>query len=428
MKIKNFSEISLNEIRKKALSVAEAGLEAIDTQKIIAGAVSINRERLTVAETSYPLYSIERLFVIAVGKCSLDAAAELENILGEKIFSGIALDIREGNLRKIKLLRGSHPLPSSENAAATKEIISLISDLNKNDFVLFVISGGGSTLLYLPEDNGQKEETKIVKALIKTGAAIQEINTIRKHLSLARGGYLAKYAYPAKVVSLIFSDVPTNNISFIASGPTVKDETTITDAEKVITKYDILRTCEIKNCGLIETPKDDRYFENVKNILIASNATALEAMKEKAVALGFRAIVCTDCLAGEAKEAGDGIIKRLSGEPSRTVLLFGGETTVTVKGGGRGGRNQELALAALRSVKQGQLLLTVASDGSDNNTDFAGAICDILAKETADGFKLDIERYLSENNSYEFWSKIGSFIVTGITGSNVSDLIIAINE
>jgi glycerate-2-kinase len=282
-------------------------------------------------------------------------------------------------------------------------------------------------LLYLPEDKGSKEELPIMKTLMDVGATIQEINTIRKHMSLARGGYLAKYAYPARGVALIFSDVPTDNLNFIASGPTIKDQTTVKEAEEVLDKYKVLKTCGIEKCGLIETPKEDKYFVNMRNILIASNSTALEAMRVEAEKLGYATEVRTNRLAGEARDVAKMLLDNLKTAPHKTVYLYGGETTVTVKHDGKGGRNLELALSALRTVQEGQMVLPFDSDGHDN-TDYAGAICDTIAGKKAQDLNIDLEQYLSENRSYEFWGKIGDYLMTGETGSNVSDLIITINE
>lgn len=426
MKIKNFEELAVTGARRSALEIAEAGLEAIDTCKVIKDNVSIVGKSLLVKGETFSLEGVRRLLVVGAGKCSLDAAATLEEMLGNLITGGLVIDVRQGKLKKIQAYQGTHPLPTDKNIEATKKLVELLSDLSKNDLVIFIVSGGGSTLLYLPDDQGTKEESAIVSSLMKTGATIQELNTVRKHLSLARGGYLAKYAYPAQVVSLIFSDVPTDDVDFIASGPTVKDTTTVGEAEAVLDKYNVLKICGLERRGLIETPKDDKYFERVKNVVVVSNKTALEAMELKAKELGFKTKVCTACLTGEAREVGLRIVEELKRAAHKTVMLYGGETTVTVLHNGKGGRNQELALSALRRAGPSQTLVTVASDGRDN-TDFAGAICDILTKEKAAELNLDVERYLDENQSYEFWNKAGGYLLTGDTGSNVSDLIIAIS-
>ncbi len=426
VKIKNFKELATSGLRTKALQIAEAGLQSIDSGNVIRNNVSLKGDILTVKGQDFPIDE-GRVIVIGIGKCSLDAAAALEKILGDRITGGAVIDVREGKLDRIQTYKGTHPLPSAENAEAAQKIVDLISGLSENDFVIFIVSGGGSTLLYLPEDKGAKEELPIMRALIDVGATIQEINTIRKHMSLARGGYLAKYIYPAHGVSMIFSDVPTDNIEFIASGPTVKDMTTVKEAEEVLRKYDILKLCGIDKCGLIETPKEDKYFDNIINILVASNSTALEAMRAEAESLGFKTEIRTNRLSGEAREVAKSLVDNLYAAPVHTAYLYGGETTVTVKHDGKGGRNLELALSALRTVKEGELILPMDSDGHDN-TDYAGAICDTIANSKASDLNLDLDKYISENRSYAFWEMVGDYLMTGDTGSNVSDLIITLKD
>ena len=426
MKIKNFDVLAVSELRRVALNIVEEGLSSIDTAKALRNTVRLNGDVLRIEDESYSVKSLKRIFVVAVGKCSLESAVVLENILGDRLSEGVAVDVRPGGyLKRVNYFRGTHPYPSEENVKAAKEVINLLSKVDQNDLVIFVISGGGSTLLCYPEDSSYKEESSIVKSLIKAGVTIQEMNTVRKHLSLARGGFLAKYVYPAKAVALIFSDVPGDDIGFIASGPTVKDTTTIDEAAATLAKYDIFGKCSLENCGLIETPKDKKYFENVKNIIVISNSAALSAMENKAKELGFSVKVCDGSLIGEAREMGVKIARELHKLPSHTVLLYGGETTVTVRGSGRGGRNLEMALSAVEEVKENEVILPFASDGRDNG-EFAGAICDIITREAIQKNKLDVQETLKENNGYPLFEKVGHYLFTGDTGSNVSDLAIAV--
>ncbi|MEK7077178.1 MAG: DUF4147 domain-containing protein [Patescibacteria group bacterium] len=428
MKIKNSDKLARTELRRAALQIAEAGLEAIDTQRVIRENIRLEGEMLFVKNEQFSLQGVKRLAVAGAGKCAAEAASALEKILGDRLSGGVILDIGElPKLKKISCYRGTHPLPSEENMKGTAALIQFLTDLNEDDFVIFIITGGGSTLLCAPEDKGCAEEGVIVKTLTAAGATIEELNTVRKHLSFARGGYLAQYIYPARAVSRIFSDVPHNDIEFIASGPTVKDITTVEQAEEVLAKYHVLQTCGIERCGIIETPKEEKYFEHIKNVIIVSNQTALEAMRRQAESLGFRAKISDVSLTGEAREAGLKIAHELHNAPSKAALLYGGETTVTLKHEGKGGRNMELALSALRAISPGELLITLASDGRDN-TEFAGGICDILTKEKAAHAGLDPETYLEENRSYDFWKATGEYVLTGDTGSNVSDLVITIKE
>lgn len=450
-KIKNFGELALNSGRKTALDIAEAGLDAIDTGIAIKEKINIEGGKLCVKDYWCSLENFERVVVVGVGKCAAEAASALEGLLGDRLSGGIVLDVYKSDksdLKKIECFIGTHPLPSEKNAEISKKLVNLLSGLNEKDLVIFIISGGGSTLLYLPDKEADcPDEKLVISELMKRGADIREINTIRKHLSLARGGHLAKYAYPAQAVSLIFSDVPGHDMEFVASGPTFKDTTTIEDADRILVKYDILKTCGLSHCGLIETPKEDIYFQKITNILFMSNQVALEAMKKKAEELGFSAKVVTDRLSGEAKDAGVTIAGDVEKCAGKTVLLYGGETTVNVKndvgndnnrgdkeggnkeggGKGKGGRNQELALSAMDFLTADEVILSLNTDGRDN-TDHAGALCDSTTKEKAAKLNVNPKDFLQNHNSYAFFEKIGDYIETGYTGSNISDIVIAVKN
>ena len=427
MKIKNFKELAVNDQRKKILSIAEAGLQSIDTKNTLKNLVKIKKGLLYISEKQFVLKNIEKLIFIGVGKSAVESAVVFENILGNHITNGIVIDVKKGKkLKKISSFVGSHPLPSNQNIEITKKILDILEGFTENDLVVFLISGGGSTLLCLPAQAGQpkngdaEQEISIVQALIKNGATIQEMNTVRKHLSLARGGWLAKYAYPAKVVSLIFSDVPGDDMTFIASGPTCKDETTINDAKNVLNKYKI----NVEGIDLIETPKEEKYFKNVKNVLALSNQTALEAMAIKAEELGLIAKIMTNKIIGEVYDASKIILKDMRSLDKNEVLLYGGETTVKVRGVGRGGRNLQLGLLLLKNLKEDEIVLTVATDGRDNGP-FGGAICDIITKQDIGKKGLSLEESLKNNDSYPLFEKAGNYLMMGDTGSNVADLIIA---
>jgi glycerate-2-kinase len=425
-KIKNFQELAKTALREAALQIAEAGLRAIDTQEVIKTKIRLEGQNLAIGNENFPLIPGGRILVVGAGKCSGEASHALEEILGDKISAGAIIDVKPvPRLRKIKAFHGTHPLPSKTNIKAAKKIVSLLSGLNENDLVIVLVSGGGSTLFCLPKDGKYEREAEIFQALTKAGATIQEINTARKHLSLARGGYLTTYAYPARVISLIFSDIAGGDIQFVASGPTVKDTTTVEHAINIFRHYNLLYMCKTRDCDFIETPKEDKYFEKVRNIVVVLNETALNVMAKKAEGLGLKAQIRKTNFSGEAREVAEKIVKELRDAPTKTALLYGGESTVTIHGKGKGGRNMELSLSALRFIQENELLLALASDGHDYS-DFAGAICDKMTLEKATKLHLDIGQYLNENNSYPFFEKVGDYILTGDTGSNVSDLIIAI--
>jgi glycerate-2-kinase len=426
MKIQNFDALAITPLRKDALMIAEAGLEAIDTARAVKEGVRLEDETLFVHDQKFPLAAVKQIWVAAVGKCSFAASEELEEVLGERLAGGVAIGVHApGTFKKIKAFQGTHPMPSEENVVATKALVAMLRKCDESDLVIFVISGGGSTLLSMPAHVGYEEETKIVHTLFSAGATIEELNVIRKHLSLARGGYLAEYAYPARSVALIFSDVVGNDIQYVSSGPTVKDETTIEEAEAIMTKYDVQKLGDLPDCKFVKTPKEDKFFENMTNVLFVSNEMALKAMEKKAAELGYSARICDTFLSGEASKVGVRIANEIAEAYPKTAFLYGGETTVTIRVPGKGGRCQELALAAIPHIAQGQLILPFASDGRDN-TDIAGVICDTIAKEKAETLGISPREYLDQNCSYHFFETVDGQVVTGDTGSNVSDLIVAL--
>jgi glycerate-2-kinase len=429
-KIKNFHELSSTELRVSALRIAEVGLRAIDTSFIIEKNIKVQEDSIIVGGVPFRGDKGGKVFFVGIGKCSGEAGLKIEEILGEKLTAGIVLDVKEIKTisQKVKYYSGTHPFPSQKNVDVASEIVSLLKTAQKEDLVIFVISGGGSTLLCLPSNGGTcVEEETILKRLFSVGANIQEINTIRKHISFARGGHFARFVYPARAVALIFSDVPGNDLSSIASGPTVLDSTTIKDAENILHKYEILETCNLRGCGLIETPKDQKYFENLTNILVVSNILALNAMHDEAKKLNFEARIVTDKIEGEARDVGVNIVNEIRGEKQRTCLLYGGETTVTVDKKGRGGRNGELALSALRYVEQDELVMAIASDGRDNG-EYGGALADKGGRQKAHKLGLDFEKHLENHDPAPFFEQTGDYLMMGNTGSNVSDLLIAIKN
>ncbi|MCL4399983.1 DUF4147 domain-containing protein [Patescibacteria group bacterium] len=437
-KIKNSGLLSSTPLREAALKIVESGLEAIDTEKSLKSRLSFERGILNVDGNDFDLNKFESVSVIGVGKCAFEAGGALQDILGGRLSGGIVLvpgDPSKFKIQdsKLRIFFGTHPFPTEANVDATQEIIRFLSSLTEEDFVIFVISGGGSTLLCQPPGASQgeflkcEEEGEVLKVLFEKGATIQEINTVRKHLSLARGGHLAAYSYPASSVSLIFSDVPGDSLEFIASGPTVKDETTVDEAKSIIAKYDLEVITGFK-INPMKTPKEDKYFEKVKNILFVSNETALSAMKKEAEDLGFKADIVSRELKGEAREVGIKIAEDIEKSGGKQVLIYGGETTVTIKGSGRGGRNEELVLAALKKIGDDSLILSLDSDGHDNQGGYAGAICDIMTKEKTERIGLKPEEFLNNNDSAGFFEREGDYLETGDTGSNVSDLVIALKK
>ena len=413
------------------MEVIDAGLQAINTEAVIKSQVSFDSHSnvLKIKDRTYTLSPTAKLVVVAIGKCANDAAFALESILGERITSGVAIDIFcDERLKRIKSCEGDHPFPSERNIDATAQLIRELEGLSADDFVLAVISGGGSTLLCQPNNFTCIQEADLLKQLFKQGAAIGQINTVRKHLSLARGGHLARYAYPARVVGLIFSDVPGDDLTSIASGPTVLDTSTKLDSAAVLDKYNVGGgLANFSSEHLLETPKEQKYFAKVENILLVSNTRALEAMAAVGAKHGYKTESCSTCLTGEARQVGVQIAEAINTAASGSLMLYGGETTVVVRGNGRGGRNQELALAALQIIADDALVVSFASDGVDNSN-HAGGVSDIITKHKVTELGLDPQSFLDANNSYDFFNQTGDYILSGPTGSNVSDLMFAIKE
>ena len=420
--IKNFEELAINRKRHDALQILNAGYEAIDTEKIIRSKIKINGNILVIEEKEFDLSEYENIYFVGIGKCSLDAGGVLKEMLGDKIKRGIVIDVTEGEIDGMETHVGTHPDPSEENISVGEKIADLLRSATEKDLVLSVISGGGSALLSLPYKIDCEGLIDITKKLTKKGADIYELNTVRKHLSAIKGGNMAKMAHPAKMISLIFSDVPNNDISVIASGPTVRDKTTIKEAEDVLNKYDLWN--EDISSFLAETPKEEEWFNNVENFLILTNKDAVVAMEEKAKELGYEIIPGKASVSGEAKSVGEEFAK--TDLLPNQVKISAGETTVKISGSGKGGRNQEVTLSALVHLPPNFVFISAASDGRDNS-DVAGALCDQEIKVNVEKLHLDPKRFIAENDSYNFFTQTGGHILTGPTGSNVSDLYILLN-
>ncbi len=281
MIIQNFSKLATNQLRKKALEILEAGLQSIQPETILKQKIYLKGNLLFLDKKQFNINLFQNIYVVGIGKASLKTAQFLEQILGDKITDGAVIDIQTGPLNFIRSLAGTHPLPSEKNITATLQIINILKKAKKDDLVIAIVSGGGSALLCKPFQMTSETMQKLFQDLMYKGATIKEMNTFRKHISLIHGGNLAKLAYPAKVVSLIFSDIPDTDQSLIASGPTFLDQTTVADAKQVAGKFNL------EKVSLVETTKEAKFFTKVTNILVVSNQVALEAMAQKAKSLGF---------------------------------------------------------------------------------------------------------------------------------------------
>jgi len=425
-KIKNFERLAITETRKVALEIIEAGLEAIDTEKIIHQSVKLEKETLTINDLQIDLKN-KNLYICGIGKCAYKAAASLENILGSQIKGGIVMGVEPGSLKYLKYIQGTHPLPSETNTRGTNELLKFAKERGEKDLILTIISGGGSALLTCHNTLTCADESLLTQTMFQNGANIKEMNILRKHLSLARGGNLAATAHPAQVISLIFSDVPTNDISLIASAPTVLDTTTKQDAITIVEKYNLDRCCGLVKDLILETPKDKSLFAKTTNLLLLTNETALKAMQNTARAHGWNAEIISKEKTGEVSSVLDDIIFDLRAAVPKTVLLYGGETTMKGDLQGDGGRNQELAMRAATHIDEGELIIALASDGRDHS-DIAGAIADSTVLKIIQDKQIDLRSFLKLHSASNFAQETSTDIITGDTGSNISDLIIAMKE
>jgi glycerate-2-kinase len=350
-------------------------------------------------------------------------------------------------LKKIRLQGASHPIPNNDGVRGVAEMLMLSSSMREKDLVICLISGGGSALMPYPAEGiSLKDKQDVTSRLLMKGATIDDLNAVRKHLSAIKGGQLARRCYPTRVVSLILSDVVGDPLDTIASGPTSPDTTTFRNAVDVLKKYKLWddicsQVRERLEYGvkkvIVETPKPgDEIFNHVTNIIVGNNSIAAESAAEAAEALGYNSLIVSTMVEGEAAEVGTvlaGIARELAakGRPLKppAAVIVGGETTVNVRGSGRGGRNQELALSLARRITGLKAVAaSLATDGIDGPTEASGAIVDGETSTKASKAGLSIEKFLAENDSHSFFKKIGDTIVTGPTGTNVNDLVLIITS
>jgi glycerate-2-kinase len=434
--------------RELALKSLEAAIKAADPKSIIKSKVKLKGSVLHVNGHTFDLKKFKNIYVIGGGKASGSMAEALEEVLSEKITSGLVNVPKDDKHQtgKISLHKASHPIPDESGVEGTRKMLEIAEKAGENDLIICLISGGGSSLMPMPRGEIPIDDKRqITEDLLKCGATINEINTVRKHMSEFKGGWLAKKAYPATILNFILSDVLGDPLDFIASGPTVPDSTTFSDAIKVLKKYGlwdktpktIKKVLTDGEKGLIpETPKaDDEAFRKVFNVVIGNNRTASMAACESLKVEGLNTLLLTSLLEGEARHVGTVLASLAleivaSGNPVKKPagIVAGGETTVTVTGKGKGGRNQEIALAASQKIRglDGVIVASLSTDGVDGPTDAAGAIADGKTIVRAEALGLRAEEFLADNNSYNFFSKLGDLIFTGPTGTNVNDVSVII--
>ena len=431
--------------REDMMAVLAAALKAVDPAQAVRNCVRRQDSRIEVGDNAYDLDSFKRILVVGAGKASGPMAQALEEILGDRLEGGV-VNVKEGyavDTQRIELIEAAHPVPDESGLQGTQRILQLAADAGEEDLVFCLISGGGSALMELPAGNISLDDLQqLTDLLLRSGATINEVNTIRKHISKVKGGGLARAAAPATLIALILSDVVGNPLDFIASGPTVADTTTFQDAWNLLGKFNLqdaipqsVRTQleQGLNHSLPETPKEgDPIFARTASVLVGSNEIAARAALDAAKELGYNALLVTTWVEGEAREVAKvmagvakGLIRHHSPLPPPACLIFGGETTVTVRGEGKGGRSQEMALAASLALDgwEDVAVMAVGTDGTDGPTDAAGGIADGTVGALARALNLDPLAYLDRNDSYHFLRQTDALLVTGPTNTNVNDLI-----
>jgi len=427
-------------LRRHAVEIFRAGLKAADPVEAVLRHVRFEGDVLAAGKRRFDLSRFRRIFVIGAGKASASMALALEKLLGSRIAGG-TINVKYGHtakLRRVSLNECGHPVPDLAGICGAERIAEIAREATAGDLLLCVISGGASALLPAPAPPVTlADKQEITRLLLSVSATIHEINTVRKHISSLKGGQLARLAAPATVVSLILSDVIGDDLEVIGSGPTAPDPSTFADALAILDRYGILTRApgpvrarlEAGARGEIEeTPKS---VPNAYNLVIGSNRLAMEAAVQKAKDLGYRTMVLSTMIEGEAREVAHvhaAIAKEIAasdrpvGAPA--CVLSGGETTVTVRGNGLGGRNQEFVLAAAFDIAgmTDVAILSAGTDGTDGPTDAAGAIADGRTIARAKKAGLDARRFLENNDSYRFFAALRGLIHTGPTNTNVMDI------
>jgi len=437
-------ESALLGLRQDAMAIFRAALAAADPEEAVRRRLRIKGDTLSVEGWSHDLKTCDRIFVVGAGKAVAPMAKALEDLLGNRIDDGV-LVVKDGHglpLKKIRVCEASHPVPDERGVTGTLEILRLLEGAGKRDLVICLISGGGSALLIAPSEGlSLADKQATTRSLLACGATIHEINTIRKHLSRAKGGQLARAAHPAGVLSLILSDVVGDDLDVIGSGPTVPDRSSFLDTLEIFKRYEIWdripaavreRVSQGVKGVLPETPKPgDLAFERCAQVLVGSCLRALKAAVEDAERLGYRSLILSSKIEGEAREVAKaftamGKEAASSQHPLKppACILAGGETTVTLQGDGRGGRNQEFVLAGAIALDGTDrvVLLAGGTDGTDGPTDAAGAIADGFTVRKAKELGMDPHAFLKRSDSYHFFKALDGLIITGPTRTNVMDV------
>ncbi len=435
-------------LRADALAIIQAGIAAVEPGRAVLEHLALRGDILVAGESRLELPERGKIFVVGMGKAAGPMTAAVEAVLGDRISGGVAVT-KYGHgapLSRIELLEAGHPVPDAAGLSASRRVAEILELAGRQDLVICLVSGGGSALLPAPAPGITLEDKMAAtRLLLECGARINEINTVRKHLSFLKGGGFARLAAPARLLTLILSDVVGDPLDVIASGPTVPDPTTYADALGILTRYGLERKVPLAvrkhlekgGAGeLPETPKPGAgFFAEGINLLVGNNSLAVMAAAERARSLGYGSLILSTTVTGETREVAAvhaAIAREVLGSgnplPAPACILSGGETTVTIRGNGKGGRNQEFALAAALEIEglTGVIIGSVGTDGTDGPTDAAGALADGKTAERARSAGLDPEDFLKRNDSYHFFQALNDLVMTGPTNTNVMDLRLAL--
>jgi hydroxypyruvate reductase/glycerate 2-kinase len=424
--------------REKMISVFRDALGSALPGNLVQDALRVEAGVLTIEGKSYRLGDYRGVHLFGSGKASVETARAVKAVLGDRLTGGLIVSNYGATLDGITVFESSHPVLTEKSIRAAETLMGEISALSAGDFFIFVMSGGSSALIEKPAPPITLTEMQdLVRGLLANGVPIEDLNIVRKHLSLVKGGRLGRLS-KARGIVLVVSDVIGDDLEAIGSAPMFFDRSSFADTHAILKKYGLweqapesVRSVVLKGLdgGMAETPK--KPSPRIDHFLIGSNLKILQKAREKAAALGIPARIMSSRLRGEAREAAKAILAvgeeiAATGQPFAppVCLLFGGETTVTLKGDGMGGRNQEMALASLREFQGNPrfCFLSAGTDGIDGHSDAAGAVVDRTSWEKARALGLRIDDFLARNDSYHFLQRTGDLIMTGPTGTNVMDM------
>ncbi len=439
----------LKQIRSEAEEIFKSSVKAVDPYNAVKRFVRVEDNSLILSVKDQTMVKLDftkydRISIVGGGKATAPMARAIENLLGDRIHQGL-INVKYGFTQPLtitKITEANHPLPDQNGVKGTRKILDLLQSAGEKGLIFSLISGGGSALL--PQPAGKislSEKQELTSSLLACGASIDEINTVRKHISSSKGGQMARAAYPATTVNLMLSDVVGDKMDVIASGPFTPDSSTFKEVLEIFNKYeleDIPTTIREHIMAGIEgqipeTPKaNDPVFEPVFNIIVGSNILALEAARKKAQALGYETLILSSAVEGETREVAlvhSAIAKEIvrTGRPipRPACIISGGETTVTIRGKGLGGRNQEFGLAAAMDIVDlppRVVILSGGTDGNDGPTDAAGAVVDPFTVKRGENLRMRAADFLNDNDSYHFFKKTNDLLMTGPTNTNVMDV------